>query len=371
MSDLVGEFSQHFKATGFSWAASEDVRSDNPNLLFKISGGVVHEAVLAGDELSVGSTRLASVQRCVRTDGLSRIGESGRHHVGFDMLGHFIFSEGGEVFTKELAIVSAWEFLTRVAGLEACRLHATAHPGDHVTRGIWDKLGVAAVLLESNVDTNPRQTRCGLRTEIVWRKTDGSHVELWNLVFTQFSGTVHFAEPLDLLAFDSGMSLDRLQAAVEDRDSNYDSSLWAPVIQELSRLRPDVDPAVRYRLADLLRSAVWMIESGVEPGKKADSYVLRKIIRQACLLAFQHNFLPAQTFELAAEVWRGDSDVNVCEVAFAELEAYAAALVRGERAARKLIEHSGSLSQTDINWLSGTHGYPPELSRKLSGACYG
>lgn len=359
--DLTDLFRQAMSSSGFNWNPSWDVRSDNPNLLFAISGGVRYEAVLAGITRP-DSPRVASVQRCVRTDSLDRLGVSGRHHAGFDMLGHFSFYELDETAAKELAIVSAWRFLTEIAGLPTARLYATVHPYDQVAQAIWNLLGVPFVLQANNLDTNPRGTRCGLRSEIVWRRRDGQDVELWNLVFTQFDGAVHFERPLSRIAFDSGMSLDRLQAAVEDRSSNYDSSLWTPVLMELEAASPYADPAALRRLADLMRTVTWIVACGVEPGNKAGAHMLRKLIRLTHLNAVLLGLQPELLFQLAGALWAPGADTSVLA---SESRRYTEALGRGEQQARKRLSRQGALTAADIAWLADTHGYPPELSRRL------
>lgn len=220
--DVIEVARTHFEENGFDFNQSIDVTTDNPALLFNISGGVKYEHVLSGDEPAPQPPSVASVQRCIRADGLDKVGYSGRHHIAFDMLGHFNFFEHDEENAKRAAIVPAYELL-QVLGVES--IFAKCHPQDDISRNILAELGVLTLVDENNTHTCNQQRRSGNRVEL-GRFVDGVPTEIWNIVFTLYEGVDNSRVKLDKVAFDSGASLDRLVAAANGKLSDYDTENW-------------------------------------------------------------------------------------------------------------------------------------------------
>src|SRR6185437_278226 len=85
-------------------------------------------------------------------------------------------------------------------------------------------------------DTGP----CGRCSEIYYvRGGSGSdpEIEIWNNVFMEFErsadGTL---TPLPAPSIDTGMGLERITAVMQNRDSNYDTDLFMPLLGEVGRL---------------------------------------------------------------------------------------------------------------------------------------
>src|SRR5208337_814342 len=143
----------------------------------------------------------------------------------------------------------------------------------------------------------------------------GRYVEIWNLVFMQYSRycryerdgyPAHWDEKaraehkhsddryaclaLDLLpkpCVDTGMGLERIAAVLEGKKSNYDTDLFQPLIDEAASLanveygsNHDTDVSLRI-IADHARAATFLISDGVLPSNEGRGYVLRLIMRRA------------------------------------------------------------------------------------------
>lgn len=366
MIPMVELYLNYFTSHGFSWQQNNNVLSNNSKLLFNISGGVVYEDVIATGQRPALS-RIASSQRCVRTDSWRKIGSSGRHHLAFDMLGHFSLYERGEREAKELMMSTAWGFLRDAARLSSKKLLVTVHPADVITQKIWQALGVIKIIPnENNVDINPTRTRSGLRTEICFHNGE-TLVELWNIVFTQFDGSKVFDKPLPLVAVDSGLSLDRLMTADEGLVSNYDNSLWRGVITQLMTKTRTTERTKVNRLADTGRAIAYIAGAGFKPGNKGAAYVFRKVIREAYLVSNEIGLDLNHFVEMACCPWLELDSVATSELKQLvddEITQFQRCLERGERACSNLIrKRGGQLLPADITFLFDTFGYPEVLTR--------
>ncbi len=354
------EIRRHFGTFGFKWQDSVPIVSANPKLLFNISGGVVFEDVISHGATPEDS-RVVSVQTCLRTDGWEKIGFSGRHHLAFDMLGHFSLYEGKEIEVKSVMIESAWRYLTACLDINPGTLSVTVHPQDTASQMVWRELGVRIVSNNSNVTYTPTRNRCGVRTEIVWENPDTrKSMELWNLVFTEFQGENLFESPMEMIAADSGASIDRIITVVECSQSDYENSNWKDVIDSISELSRTKNRTVMCRLADIGKAAVLLVSQGLRPGSKAANYVLRKLIRESFILC-QQTSIPFDEFVIiSGNRW---ASAEVVQAVFTE-EAlkFKKGLGRGRKEYQKLVSRStGPLTEQDTEYLSSTFGFPKAL----------
>jgi alanyl-tRNA synthetase len=256
-----------------------------------------------------GYRRAATSQKCVRAGGkhndLENVGFTARHHTFFEMLGNFSFGD----YFKEDAIRWGWEFLTDVLGIPVNKLWITVFRDDDESFEIWNKkMGIPADRIvrmdeKDNFwvmgDTGP----CGPCSEILYDQGAGvgcgrpecdvtcdcdRHLELWNLVFTQFdrdkSGTL---TPLPKPNIDTGLGLERLAAVLQGVDSNYGCDLFKEIIEHIEKMsgkrysdNPETDVSIRV-IADHCRAVTFLISDGVLPSNEGRGYVLRRILRRA------------------------------------------------------------------------------------------
>jgi len=110
-------------------------------------------------------------------------------------------------------------------------------------------------------------------------------MEIWNLVFMQYNrksdGTL---EDLAQKHVDTGMGFERICAVMQEVDSNYDTDVFSPIINEISRLSKksysgvlDNKDGIAMRvIADHIRTLVFSIADGAMPGNEGRGYVLRE-----------------------------------------------------------------------------------------------
>ncbi|MCH8823703.1 MAG: alanine--tRNA ligase [Planctomycetes bacterium] len=357
------EFIEYFeKKQGHTFVPSSPVvPHDDPTLLFTNAGMNQFKEIFLGHG-DRQYNRAVNTQKCIRAGGkhndLEDVGKDNYHHTFFEMLGNWSF---GDYFKKE-AIEWAWDLLTNVWGLDKDRLHVTVFegcqaegtepdieaeeiwkqfvPADHITRwgkkdNFWEmgETGPCGPCSEIHYDFTPDKSGGNLVNA-----DDPRVVELWNLVFIQYNRAQGGAlSPLPAKHVDTGMGLERLVRILRNVESNYDTDLWTPIFDAITKhtgahsyqgsLDDPVDVAYRV-IADHIRCLTFAITDGAYPSNEGRGYVLRRILRRAVRHAHQTmQTKGAWLFELVPAV------VNSLGEAFPELKEKpdkVAAIIRDE-----------------------------------------
>ena len=308
-SEIREKFLKYFEERGHAVIASSGlVPKEDPTLLFTNSGMVQFKNLFLGTE-DRGYTRAASSQKCVRAGGkhndLENVGFTARHHTFFEMLGNFSFGD----YFKDEAITWGWEFLTEVMGIPEEKLIITIYKDDDEAFEIWNKkMGIPAERIvrlgeKDNFWMMGETGPCGPCSEILYDQGEevgcgrpecnvececDRHLELWNLVFTQFdrdaSGTL---TPLPKPNIDTGMGLERLAAVMQGVQSNYDCDLFKEIIERIEaasgkKYKDNANDDISIKaIADHSRAVTFLISDGVLPSNEGRGYVLRRILRRA------------------------------------------------------------------------------------------
>jgi alanyl-tRNA synthetase len=299
-NEIRASFLRFFQQNGHRIVPSSPlVPHDDPTLLFTNAGMNQFKDVFLGRERRDYS-RAASSQKCMRVSGkhndLDNVGPSLRHHTFFEMLGNFSFGD----YFKQDAIAFAWAVLTDVWKLPPDRLVVSIFKGengiprDSEAHDIWRRLVPADRILELGADDNFWQMGetgpCGRCSEIYYVRGGGSdpEIEIWNNVFMEFERSADGKlTPLPAPSIDTGMGLERITAVLQEKTSNYDTDLFAPVLTRIGQLAgvrygadDETDTSMRV-VADHIRATTFLIADGVIPSNEWRGYVLRKIMRRA------------------------------------------------------------------------------------------
>ncbi len=316
--DIRKAYLDFFASKGHEITPSSPLVPDDATLLFTNAGMVPFKSIFTGEIPRPNPPRKTSCQTCIRAGGkhndLDNVGYTARHHTFFEMLGNFSFGD----YFKEQAIAYAWEFVTEVLKLPKDRLYVTVHENDDEAFNLWQKHIQKERIYKFGDKDNFWQMGdagpCGPCSEIFYDQGqehfnssedymggDGDRfLEIWNLVFMQYERSANgVLSPLPKPSIDTGMGLERVTAIKEGKFSNFDSSLFMPIINEISKLCNKTyvyESGASFRvIADHIRSSVFLLAQGVSFDKEGRGYVLRRILRRALrhgyLLGFKQAFM--------------------------------------------------------------------------------
>ncbi|MGL2890866.1 alanine--tRNA ligase [Helicobacter pylori] len=308
--DIRNEFLQFFKNKGHEIYPSMPLVPNDATLLFTNAGMVQFKDIFTGIVPRPSIPRATSSQLCMRAGGkhndLENVGYTARHHTLFEMLGNFSFGD----YFKEEAILFAWEFVTKNLGFKPKDLYISVHEKDDEAVKLWEKFVPVDRIKKMGDKDNFWQMGdsgpCGPCSEIYIDQGEkhfkGSEdyfggegdrfLEIWNLVFMQYERSSNgVLSPLPKPSIDTGMGLERVQALLEHKLNNFDSSLFAPLMAEISELTgldyaSEFQPSFRV-VADHARAVAFLLAQGVHFNKEGRGYVLRRILRRA----LRHGYL--------------------------------------------------------------------------------
>ncbi len=369
----------------------------DPSVLFTPAGMNQFKDHFLG-KCKLDFTRATTCQKCLRTGDIDNVGRTARHHTFFEMLGNFSF---GDYFKRE-AIHWAWEFLTSDKWLKIApeRLTISVYEDDSEAYTIWsDEIGIPSTrITRLGEDDNfwpasaPSQGPdgvCGPCSEIFYTMENGSEVEIWNLVFTQFNRVGDPPDnlrPLPSRNIDTGMGLERTCALLQGVDSNFHIDILKPLVEAVAEVcgRPyeaETDDGRRMRrIADHLRACTFAIHENVMPGNNEEKYVVKRLLRRAVLDGHQLGLREPFLYQLppaVAEIMRSpypelaETSERVSSVIQREESAFLDTIDGGLARIETLFESiesagSGLVSGQDAAELYTTHGFPPELLETLA-----
>lgn len=400
--ELRERFLRFFEERGHLVLPSSSlVPQGDPTLLLTSAGMVQIKPYFMG-EAKPPCPRLASCQKCFRTTDIESVGDAW-HLTFFEMLGNFSV---GDYFKKE-AIGWAWEFVTRWLGLPKERLWITVFLDDDEAFGYWRGVGVPGERIlrrgeEDNFwgpagETGP----CGPCSEILYDLGEefgcgrpacrpdcdcGRFSEIWNLVFTQFYQDEQGRRmPLPRPNIDTGMGLERTLAVLQGKSSVYETDLFLPLLERLSKLtgRSYEDEASRRAMrvvAEHSRAVTFLIGDGVVPSNEGRGYVLRRVLRRAArfgrLLGLEEPFLSELAevvIDLMGEVYPelGLSRGYILEVIALEERKFQQTLSTGLVLLEEVLEGLKGKGKKEVPGeevfrLYDTYGFPVELTAEIA-----
>jgi len=417
--EIRQQFLDYFKSKNHLIVPSAPiVLKDDPTLMFSNSGMTQFKDYFLGYKEPKAS-RIADTQKCLRVSGkhndLDDVGRDTYHHTMFEMLGNWSF---GDYFKKE-AISWAWELLTEVYGIPKENLYVTIFEGDEKENlerdteayDLWKQFVSEDRIINGNKKDNfwemGASGPCGpcseihvdLRTPEEKAKISGLElvnndhpqvVEIWNLVFMQFNRKAGGSlENLPARHIDTGMGFERLCMALQQKESNYDTDVFTPLIAKVEQLSgkkytgiltDEKDIAIRV-VVDHIRAVSFAIADGQLPSNGGAGYVIRRILRRG--ISYAYRFLDRKEpflFELVSVLQNQmgtffpeleKQGKLVTEVIKSEEESFLKTIETGLLRVEKLIQQTISegkkvLPTQEVFELYDTYGFPDDLTRIIA-----
>ncbi|MGE5559850.1 MAG: alanine--tRNA ligase [Chloroflexota bacterium] len=400
-NEIRAKYLEFFASKGHTVLPSASlVPVGDPTLLW-INAGMAPLKPYFEGRVAPPNLRLASSQKCIRTNDIENVGRTPRHHTFFEMLGNFSI---GDYFKRE-AITWSWEFITEWLKLPAEKIWVTVHPSDDEARQLWKEIAGLPdgriVDDEGNFwDIGPGP--CGPNTEIYYDRGEkygcgkpdcgplcecGRYLEFWNNVFTQFNHNVDGTHtPLPKKNIDTGMGLERMASIMQDVATNFETDLLWPMVEAAARMagvkyvKDGKTDMALHLIADHSRAVLFAIADGASPSNEGRGYVIRRLLRRAVRYgkvlgidgAFLYKLVPVVVGvmgeaypEIAA---KADFAARVIR---SEEERFLATLNEGTNKLNDMIEIIQREGRTIISGaeaflLADTYGFPLDLTEDFA-----
>ena len=224
--------------------------------------------------------------------------------------------------------------------------------------------------------------------EFVAAADAGRFLEIWNLVFMQYDrqgdGTL---VPLPRPSVDTGAGLERIAAVTQGVSNNFDTDIFAPLIEAVEaqlgrsdgRIREEERLAAKRVIADHARAIAFLLADGVYPSNEGRGYVLRRILRRAVRYAWLLGRREATLGKVVQRVIDTMGDAypelrarsgHILETTRAEEERFLATIEGGMRRFDELAPVQTTQERTipgeDAFKLYDTYGFPIDLTELMA-----
>lgn len=316
--ELIDKYISFFEKRGHKRISNFPLVPENdPTTLFTSSGMQPLVPYLLGEPHSQGR-RLVNVQNCFRAQDVDEVGDN-RHTTFFRMLGNWSLGD----YSKKEQLPWFFEFLTQELEINPQRLYVSVFAGFNniprdrescnIWKGLFESVGInpqerivyygsemnwwsragapddmpegepggsaSEVFYQFDIEHNPKYGKtCHLNCQC------GRFLEIGNSVFMEYQKKGKGFVKLLQKNVDFGGGLERLLAAVEEKQDIFQTSLLSPIIKTIeSQSARDYKTQAREMriIADHLIAACFMIANGVTPSNKEQGYILRRLLRRA------------------------------------------------------------------------------------------
>ena len=313
--------------------------------------------------------------------------------------------EANNIMNKEDAIKYSYEFLTNKEeglGLDINRLYITVFEGDeNAPRDtqaalIWKQVGIPEnriYFLNDNWWSPGESGPCGPNSEMFYDLTEKGLgdmtkeeflkadenqdiVEIWNDVFMEYEkkdGKV--IGKLDQKIIDTGAGLERLCAVLAGKKTAYDTDIFTYLLEEINKMSMVPNDYAKKIISDHIRSAVFIIASGVIPSNTDRGYILRRILRRAIRLADILQIPKDGMLKLSEMIITKYTSVypellKNRELIKSEIKKeenkFRQTLKTGVLKFEKIIADKKNISGNDAFILFSTYGFPFEMTKELA-----
>ena len=205
--------------------------------------------------------------------------------------------------------------------------------------------------------------------------------QIWNNVFMEYYKSKEGGyTKLKQQNVDTGLGLERMNMLLQAKETPYDTEIFIPIMQQLSKLAKQDSITSRRIVAEHLRSSMMIISDGGRPSNVDRGYVLRRLIRR---MTRHLNKLEIDLKELSNLI---DLNIETLKQMYPELEKnkpiikqvlleekdkFMKTLAHGEKEFQKAItkiknENKNRIDGKIVFQLYDTYGFPPEVTKDLA-----
>ncbi|MFA6596821.1 MAG: alanine--tRNA ligase, partial [Ignavibacteriaceae bacterium] len=211
-------------------------------------------------------------------------------------------------------------------------------------------------------------------------------IEIWNLVFIQYNrdenGKLH---DLPSKHVDTGMGFERVCAVMQQKNSNYDTDVFMPLINRIAEISKVAYEEEEHKIpmrviADHIRTLTFAIADGAVPGNDGRGYVLRRILRRASRYGRKLNMKEPFLFllvDVLVETMSGvfpeikEKQEYVKKIIKSEEESFNRTLDRGIELFETIVKDLKAKNETVIHGedafkLYDTFGFPIDLTNVMA-----
>ena len=391
---------KYFSERGHMIVPSANLIPKDDDTLLWINAGVTPlKRYFDGSEVPV-SKRITNIQKCIRTNDIENVGVTRRHHTFFEMMGNFSIGD----YFKEEAIEFAYNLLTGKDWFDIPveKLYVTTFPDDIDTINKWQTMGILAdhiIKLDDNFwEIGPGP--CGPDTEIFYDRGEKydpegdalekfkngddneRFVEIWNNVFSQFNSEEgkERSEYKELPSknIDTGAGLERWACIFQDADSNFDTDLFMPIINQIEEMSGVIyNGEMEFKvIADHIRALTFALADGATFENFGRGYILRRLLRRSVRMGRKLGLSGLFVYKLVDTVVNNMSDVypylkekivHVKALIMQEEQLFGKTLASGEKKLNELMDEAldNKISGADAFKLYDTYGFPFELTLEI------
>lgn len=402
-SALREGFQQFFEARGHRRMHSASLLPEKDStVLFTSAGMQLLSPFFMGKSHPLGS-RLVSVQKCLRTDDIDKVGDT-KHLTFFEMLGNWSIRD----YFKTETLTWSYEFLTQALNVPPSRIGVTIFAGDDdaprddESADICRQLGIPddRVRFRSRAHNwwGPAGVSppCGPDPKIFIDSGRAGHAgcapgcacgkwhEMWDNVFLEYVKTPEGRfERISPACVDTGMGIESALVALNGLDDVYKLETLAPIVARIESLagRKYADAPKPFRIiVDHLRAATFAVADGARPSNVEAGYVVRRLIRRAVRfgqeLGISRNFcseMAGVVIDIFAHAYPEleQNRAIISAVLESEEEKFKQTLGRGLRECNKIIERTRAagesvLQANDAFHLYESFGFPLPLTAEIA-----
>ena len=384
--EIRQKYIEYFKRNGHEEIPSASLVPENdPSVLFVNAGMFPLVPFLQGEKHPKG-VRLVDSQRCVRTIDIESVGDS-YHCTTFEMLGNWSLND----YFKKEAITLTMGFFIEELGFDINDIYATVFAGDESTpkdiesiqvwKDIFTQYGIDAQrearILEKGKEDNWWELAtggpCGPDSEIFY-KINNELVEIGNNVFMQYLKIGNEYKDLGRHNVDFGGGLERLACVSQGVDNFYETDIYKPIFDIVKALSKNEILKSERIITDHIKAATWIIMDGVQPGRNAQGYVLRRLIRRAIRhgrkLGIEGLFtrkVGKVAIDQFSPIWPElkDNEERILNILEEEEKKFSRTLENGLKELDKKLKEQSSISGKDAFALYETYGLPLEVTEEI------